>query len=73
MIDKDILIHSINYDYNPEHEQLLEEMRDKLFSSLGCPLPKSQQIYISTVDMHDNPFAKMIREYLKNKTKENEL
>lgn len=32
---------------------------------------EGQQIYISTADMHDNPFAKMVKEYLKNNTKEN--
>ena len=64
-------IHPIDYD-DLKDEQLLEEMRDKLFSSLGCPLPQERQIYISTADMYDNPFAKMVTEYLKT-IKENLL
>ena len=32
---------------------------------------KGQLIYVSSADMRDNPFAKMVREYLKN-IKENE-
>ena len=60
-------IDTINYDDGLKTEQFLEDVRDKLFSSLGCPLLKSQLIYISSASMHDNPFIKMIKEYLKEK------
>ena len=47
-----ITIHPIDYD-NLKDEQLLEEARDILFSSLGCPLLQEQQIYVSTADIRD--------------------
>lgn len=48
-----ISIHPIDYEADPKDEQLLEEAREILFASLGCPLPQGRQIYISTADIRD--------------------
>lgn len=47
-------IHPIDYEKDPRYEQLLEEAREILFSSLGGykPLPK-QQVYVSTAAIRD--------------------
>lgn len=68
------------YDYQKE---MLETFWDSnhLFDEVIKPFQvpcepykpiENQQIYISTADMHDNPFAKMVREYLENNTKESD-
>lgn len=47
------IIHPIGYEEDQRYEQLLAEARDILFSSLGCPLPEGQQVYVSTADIRD--------------------
>lgn len=65
------------YDYQKE---MLETFWDSnhLFDEVIKPFKvpcepykpiENQLIYISTADMHNNPFAKMVREYLKEKQK----
>lgn len=63
------------YNYQKEMIKLFwdNEGTDRLplFDEVIRPLKTSNkplygsQVYISTADMHDNPFAKMVREYLK--------
>lgn len=65
-----MMIDLITDDTNPECDQLFEEMRDKIFESLGCSLIKpseGKQVYISSTDMNDSTFVKIIKEYLKEK------
>ena len=44
---------------------LFDELIIPFKVSHKLPPFEDQQIYISTADMHDNPFAKMVTEYLK--------
>ena len=70
------------HNYQKEMLKLLWENKDvNLFDEVIKPFQTShetrepmdgQLIYVSTADMHDNPFAKMVKEYLKT-IKENEL
>ena len=63
------------YNYQKEMLKLFwdneETDRLPLFDEVIRPLQASNkplyahQVYISTADMHDNPFAKMLTEYLK--------
>ena len=60
------------YNYQKEIIKMFWD-NDPLFDEIIRPFETShkhkpienQQIYISTAYMHDNPFAEMVREYLK--------
>lgn len=61
------------YDYQKEMLRMFWD-NNPLFDEVIKPFQASrkhheplenQQIYISSADMHDNPFAKMVKEYLK--------
>ncbi len=59
----------------PTYEDALDYLFDEVikpFKTSHEPI-EGQLIYVSSADMHDNPFAKMVTEYIKNNTKENEL
>ena len=59
----------------PTYEDSLDYLFDEVikpFQASHEPI-EGQLIYISSASMCDNPFTKMIAEYLKNNTKENEL
>ena len=71
------------YNYQKEMLKLLWDNKDidefPLFDEIIKPFQtkthhkplENQLIYVSSADMHDNPFIKMVKEYLK-KMKENE-
>ena len=52
-------------------EDILDDLLNEVIKpfKITCEPLENQLIYISTADMHDNPFDKMVREYLKEKTK----